>query len=129
MSGSGGTGKSHVLQLIQQDMCYMLNHTINPDDDQPLVLVTAPTGSAAFQVGGSTIHSAFLLYDKSKTKPSLEKHSIMQMKLQKLMLSITDEISMVGFKQYQQMSETMSIVKGTCNGNWDDICVLAVSDL
>ena len=24
----------------------MLNHTINPDDDQPLVLVTAPTGSA-----------------------------------------------------------------------------------
>ena len=42
MSGSGGTGKSHVLQLIQHDICYMLNHTINPDDDQPLVLVTAP---------------------------------------------------------------------------------------
>ena len=36
----------------------MLNHTIIPDDDQPLVLVTAPTGSAAFQVGGSTIHSS-----------------------------------------------------------------------
>ena len=64
LSGSGGTGKSHVLQLIQHDICYMLKHTINPDDDQPLVLVTAPTGSAAFQVGGSTIHSAFLLYDK-----------------------------------------------------------------
>ena len=72
LSGSGGTGKSHVLQLIQCDICYMLNHTINPDDDQPLVLVTAPTGSAAFQVGGSTIHSAFLLYDKSRTKPSWE---------------------------------------------------------
>ena len=95
LSGSGGTGKSHVLQLIQHDICYMLNHTINPDDDQPLVLVTAPTGSAALQVGGSTIHSAFLLYDKSRTKPSWEKHSIMQLKLQKLMLSITDEISMV----------------------------------
>ena len=80
LSGSGGTGKSHVLQLIQQDICYMLKHTINPDDDQPLVLVTAPTGSAAFQVGGSTIHSAFLLYDKSRTKPSWEKHSIMQVK-------------------------------------------------
>ena len=129
MSGSGGTGKSHVLQLIQHDICYMLNHTINPDDDQPLVLVTAPTGSAAFQVGGSTIHSAFLLYDKSRTKPSWEKHSIMQLKLQKLMLSITDEISMVSFKQYQQMNETMSIVKGTCNSNWGDICVLAVGDL
>ena len=45
------------------------------------------------------------------------------------MLSITDEISMVSFKQYQQMNETMSIVKGTCDGNWGDICVLAVGDL
>ena len=102
----------------------MLNHTINPDDDQPLVLVTALTASAAFQVGGSTIHSALLLYDKSRTKPSWEKHSIMQLKLQKLMLLITDEISKVSFKQYQQMNETMSIVKGTCDGNWGDICVL-----
>ena len=46
-----------------------------------------------------------------------------------MMLSITDEISMVSFKQYQQMNETMSIVKGTCDGNWGDICVLAVGDL
>ena len=114
LSGSGGTGKSHVLQLMQWDMCYMLNHTINPNDDQSLVLVTAPTGSAAFQVGGSTVHSAFLLYDNSRTKPSWEKHSIMQLKLQKLMLSITDKISMVSFKWYQQMNETMCIVKGTC---------------
>ena len=100
----------------------MLNHTINPDHDQPLVLVTAPTGSAAFQVGGSTIHSAFLLYDKSRTKPRWEKHSIVQLKLQKLMLSITDEISMVSFKQYQQMNDTMCIVKGTFDGNWGDMC-------
>ena len=27
------------------------------------------------------------------------------------------------------MNETMSIVKGTCDGNWGDICVLAVGDL
>ena len=110
-------------------MCYMLNHTINSNDDQPLVLVTAPTGSAAFQVGGSTIHSTSLLYDKSRTKPNWQKCSIMQLKLQKLMLSITDEISMVSFKQYQQMNETMCIVKGTYDGNWGDICVLAVGDL
>ena len=128
-SGLGGTGKSHVLQLIQHDICYMLNHTINPDDGQPLVLVTASTGLAAFLVGGSTIHSAFLLNDKSRTKPSWEKHSIMQLKLQKLMSSITDEISMVSFKQYQQMNETMSIIKRTCDGNWGVIFVLAVDDL
>ena len=59
----------------------MLNHTINPYDAQPFVLITDPTGSAAFQVGESTIHSAFLLYGKSRTKPSWEKYSIMQLKL------------------------------------------------
>ena len=36
---------------------------------------------------------------------------------------------MVSFKQYQQMNETMSIIKGTCDSNWGDICVLAVGDL
>ena len=45
------------------------------------------------------------------------------------MLSITDEISMVGFKQFQQKIETMCMVKGTCDGNWGNICVLAVGDL
>ena len=41
----------------------------------------------------------------------------MQLKLEKLMLSITDEISMVGFKQFQQMNETICTVKGKCDSN------------
>ena len=46
-----------------------------------------------------------------------------------MMLSITDEISMVGFKQFQSMNQTMCTLKGTTDGNWGDICVLAVGDL
>ena len=53
----------------------------------------------------------------------------MQMKLEHMMLSITDEISMVGFKQFQSMNEIMCTLKGTTDGNWEDICVLAVGDL
>ena len=45
------------------------------------------------------------------------------------MLSITDEISMVGFKQFQQMNETMCTVKGMCDGNRGNICVLVVGEL
>ena len=56
----GGTGESHIVCLIQSDMSHIFEHTVKPDDDQPIVLITAPTGSAAFQIGGSTIHSAFL---------------------------------------------------------------------
>ena len=129
LSGPGGTGKSHIVCLIQRDMSKFFKHTVKPDYDQPIVLITAPTGSAAFQIGGSTIHSAFLLHDNFKSKPSWEKRTQMQLKLEHMMLSITDEISMVGFKHFQSMNETMCTLKGTNDGNRGDICVLAVGDL
>ena len=69
LTGPRGTCKSHVVHLIQRDMSHFFKHTMKPDDDQPIVLITAPTGSAAFQIGGSTIHSAFLLHDNYKSKP------------------------------------------------------------
>ena len=87
----------------------LFKHTVKPDDDQPIVLITAPTGSAAFQIGGSTIHSAFLLYDNFKSKPSWEKRTQMQLILEHMMFSITDEISMVGFKQFQSMNQAVYI--------------------
>ena len=52
----------------------------------------------------------------------------MKPKLDKLILSITDEISMVGFKQFQQINEAMCTVKGGCDGNWGIICALAVGN-
>ena len=64
-----------------------------------------------------------------KSKPSWEKRTQMQLKLEHMMLSITDEISMVGFKQFHSMNQTMCTLKGTTDGNWGDICVLAVGDL
>ena len=87
------------------------------------------TGSAAFQIGGSTIHSAFSLHDKARSKASWEKYTIMQLKLENLMLSLTDEISMVGFKKFQQKNEMMCCVKGTSKGYWGGICVIVMGDL
>ena len=124
-----GTRKSHVVHLIQRDMSHFFKHKVKPDDDQPIVLIPAPTGSAAFQIGGSKIHSAFLLHDNLKSKPNWEKRSQIQLKLEHMMLSITDDICMVDFKQFQSMNQMMCTLKGTTDGNWGDICVLAVGDL
>ena len=129
LSGSGGTGKSHVLKMIQRDMGYFVQNVSNCDPDQPTVLMTAPTGSAAYQIGGSTIDSTFLLYDKGKNKPSWEKRNIIQVNLQNVMLVTTDEISMVGYKKFLDMDKTMCTIKGTYNADWGNICVLAVGDL
>ena len=110
-------------------MSIFFKHTVKPDDDQPIVLITAPTESAAFQIGGYAIHSAFLLHDNFKSKPSWKKRTQMQLKLEHMMLSIADEISMVTFKQIPSMNQTMCTLKGTTDGNWGDICLPAVGDL
>ena len=121
----GAQGKV-MLYISYRDMSHFFKHMVKHDDDQHTVLITASKGSAAFQIDGSTIHSTFLLHDNFKSKSSWEK---MQLKLEHLMLSITDEISMVGFKQFQSMNQTMHALKDTADGNWQDICVLAVGDL
>ena len=124
-----GDRQKVMLYVLYRDMSHFFKHTVKPDDGQPIVLITAPTGLAAFQIGLSTIHSAFLLHDNFKSKPSWEKRSQMQLKLGHMMLSVTDEISMVGFKKFQSMNQTMCTLKGTTDGNWGDICVLALGDL
>ena len=115
LSGCGGTGKSHVVRLIQQDTAYLLQHVLRPDPDQPIVLVTAPTGSAAYNINGSTIHSALSINDRSKSVIPHEKQCMMQVKLEHLMLLITDEIS---------MNEVICSIKRSVNGDWGggDLC-------
>ena len=49
--------------------------------------------------------------------------------IEHIMLSITDEISMVGFKQFQSMNQTICTLKGTTDGNLGDRCILAVGNL
>ena len=44
LSGPRGTGKSHVVCLIQRDMSHSFKHAVKPDDDQPIVLIL-PTSS------------------------------------------------------------------------------------
>ena len=53
----------------------------------------------------------------------------MQTKLQHLTLLVSDEVSMVGFKKFQCMNETVCTIKGTGMGDWGNICVLAIGDM
>lgn len=59
LSGPGGVGKSHVIRLVQSDTIKLLRLSgeIGPND--VAVLLTAPTGVAAFNINGMTLHSAF----------------------------------------------------------------------
>ena len=56
LSGPRGDREKVMLYVSYKETCPTFSNTVKPDDDQPVVLITAWTGSAAFQIGGSTIH-------------------------------------------------------------------------
>ena len=62
MVGEGGTGKSEVIKAI--------THYASAWGLHPHVAITAPTGSAAVLIGGSTVHSFAGMSSHGKKKPA-----------------------------------------------------------
>ena len=94
ISGEGGTGKSRVIHVIQQKLSEMYSKIVLP------VAVTAPTGLAAFNINGTTIHRLLSLpveYGKPADYSRLQQEqlSVIRATLKDLKLVIIDEISMV----------------------------------
>ena len=95
ISGVGGTGKSFLIEAIKFPV-----GKIWPSKDVT-VAVAAPTGLAAFNIGGLTFHRLFQLPIEHEGKTaeywSLSKASqkVMKSKLRSVKLIIVDEISMV----------------------------------
>jgi len=94
VSGQGGTGKSRVIDVINRIV------TRHSGDNSLPVVVAAPTGLAAVNVGGSTIHRVLLLPIEHR-KPAdynrlnQDQLTIVRQTLKGLRLLICDEVSMV----------------------------------
>ena len=133
LSGPGGVGKSHVIKLIHSDSLKVLklSGTFEPDD--VIVLLTAPTGVAAFNIDGMTLHSAFLL-GRSKYSGfqplSHDRLNTLRTKLSRLMLLIVDEVSMVGANMLLEIHRRLQQIKGVSNDTvFGNVSILAVGDL
>ena len=98
VSGVGGTGKSF---LIKTTLCALVSNLGQPKKDTTLCAVTAPTGLAAFNVGGITIHRLLQLPIEHEGKPAgywrlgRDAQKVMRTSLSQLRLLIIDEVSMV----------------------------------
>ena len=91
ISGCGGTGKSYLIKTIKAWVSSVTDKH---------VAVTAPTGIAAFNINGLTIHRLLQLpVEHGKTpqyRPlSDESLKVVRQRLQNLILLIIDEVSMV----------------------------------
>ena len=134
LSGPGGMGKSHVIKLVQSDTIRILKLSGMFEPDDVIVLLTAPTGVAAFNIGGMTLHSAFLL-GCSKCigfQPlSNDRLTTLRCKLSKLMLVIIDEVSMVGANMLLQIHKRLHQLKGIMpdSSTFGGVSILAVGDL
>ena len=133
LSGPGGVGKSHVIKLVHSDTLKLLKLSGAFEPDDVIVLLTAPTGVAAFNINGMTLHSAFLL-GRSKYSGfqplSHERLNTLRTKLSRLMLVIIDEVSMVGANMLLEIHRRLQQIKGVSDDKvFGGVSILAVGDL
>ena len=132
LSGPGGVGKSHVIRLIQSDTIKLLRLSGEIDPNDVSVLLTAPTGVAAFNIGGMTLHSAFLLGSGQLGFQQLsnDKTNTLCNRLSKLKLLIIDEVSMVGCNLLLLLHKRLKQIKNVPDTVlFGDVSILAVGDL
>ncbi len=100
MAGVGGTGKTHVVKSILR--LFALLGRSNE------ILVGAPTGAAALNIGGYTVHSLMMLPSK-KTKTLLKN---LRSVWASVKYFIIDEVSMIGVKFLAEVSRRLQLAKG-----------------
>ena len=132
VSGPGGVGKSHVISLIRNDTIKLLRLSGQIQPEDVTVLLTAPTGVAAFNIQGMTLHSALLLSTSRSTSLPLtqDKLNTLRTKLSNLQLLIIDEVSMVGSNLLLQIHRRLQQLKGSKDDiTFGNLSILAVGDL
>ena len=133
LSGPGGVGKSHVIKLIHSDTVKLLKLSGTFEPVYVIVLLSAPTGVAAFNINGMTLHSALLLgcgkYGGFQPL-SHDRLNTLRTRLSRLMLLSIDEVSMVGSNMLIEIHKRLQQIKGVLNDVvFDGVSILAVGDL
>lgn len=77
VGGSAGTGKSVLIKALVQAVVSYYKSKPGANPDRVTVVVCAPTGKAAFIIGGVTIHHAFgLPFNQTGNRMSELSHSV-----------------------------------------------------
>ncbi|XP_051816503.1 uncharacterized protein LOC127537664 [Acanthochromis polyacanthus] len=133
VSGGAGCGKSHVIKCIHEEATRILRELPRfrdmADMSQPAVLLTAFTGTAAFNIAGKTLHSVLKL-PRSLEPPyqglgnALDE---LRASLSSVEILIIDEISMVSKKLFAYVNWRFQQLKGN-RRPFGGVSILAVGD-
>ncbi|CAC5420340.1 unnamed protein product [Mytilus coruscus] len=131
LSGGAGVGKSVLISAIYQSLIRILNMTPGSNPDELKVLLCAPTGKAAHNIGGNTLHSTFCIPVSRgfSYKPlAMEQLNTYRLKYKYLKVVIIDEISMVGCRMFNFVNCRLQEIMGN-NQQFGGISIIAVGDL
>ncbi|VDI71350.1 Hypothetical predicted protein, partial [Mytilus galloprovincialis] len=115
LTGGAGCGKSVVVRTIFQALHRHLCSIEGEDPDDIRILLCAPTGKAAYNINGLTIHNAFQIQPNKGLDQSLscDVLNTLRMKYRNLSLILIDEISMVGNKMFSLLERRLKKIKGS----------------
>ena len=131
LTGGAGVGKSVVIRLLYQALDRCLGSHVGDDPDKIRVLLCSPTGKAAYNIQGSTIHSAFRIYPNQgyNQAPIADGPlNILRARYSDLSVVIIDEVSMVERKMLMPINERL---KQICKSNqlFGGVSMIFVGDL
>jgi hypothetical protein len=131
VTGGGGAGKSHLIRAIYHTVTKTFRHApANPE--LPSVLLAAPTGVAAININGTTVHSALAIpRECGNNVPAMsdQKRTQMRLSLAELKLIIIDEISMVSNVGLLHIHQRLKEIFATPSSElFAGISILAVGD-
>ncbi|XP_070561973.1 uncharacterized protein [Ptychodera flava] len=106
LTGGAGVGKSVVIKAVHQALHrYYISQDID-DLDHLRVLKCAPTGTAAYNIEGTTLHHAFAIpVQQNFTKLSPEKDNTLLNKYKHLKFVIIDEVSLVSNELFRRIDQ------------------------
>lgn len=129
VSGPGGVGKSHIIHLIQSNTLRLLKSSEVFEPDEVIVLLTAPTGVAAYNIGGMTLHATLLLGRNKYSKYQSLSHNRANTFGVKLSKLIIDEVSMVGCNMLYDIHQCLNeILVQPDNVMFGNVSILAEGD-
>ncbi|XP_017471887.1 PREDICTED: ATP-dependent DNA helicase pfh1-like [Rhagoletis zephyria] len=132
VGGGAGVGKSRLISAMYQTLNHRLNSVPGSNPSSLKVLLSAPTGKAAFGIGGLTLHSIFSLPVNQSNRDlrplSNDLVNSIYSKLIDLKLIIIDEISMVGARMFSSIDARLKQIFKT-NSPFGGISVILFGDL
>ena len=131
LSGGAGVGKSFVLNTLYQAVTKYFNQLSGKNPDDIRAMKVAPTGKAAFNINGNTIHSAFNIpVSQGFNYLPLDNDRLNTIRKQYKTLKIIfiDEISMVGAGLFNFLNQRLQQIMGT-QSPFGGLSIIAVGDL